>query len=126
MNEQAGTRPCGGVDPVRAFDLSVQPGSRRLDVDMADPRVQHVVVEPRYELGPVVRLGHLDPEGQLLEHVVDEPDRRRLIEPVVDPKDPDPGAIVDRGELVCFLREPLSGPMNFTSICTRWPGSGFS
>jgi hypothetical protein len=57
---------------------------------MARSGVEYVVVELRPELGRVVRLDHLDPEGQLLEHVVDEADRRRLIEPVVDPQDPDP------------------------------------
>jgi len=48
-------------------------------------------------------LDHLDLEGELLEHVVEEPDRRGLVEPVVDPKDSDPRAVVDRGELVVLL-----------------------
>ena len=55
------------------------------------------------ELGAVVGLDHLDRERELLEHVVDEPDRCGLIQPVVDPKDPDPGAVIDRGELVVLL-----------------------
>ena len=54
-----------------------------------------------------VGLDHLDGERELLAHVVDEPDRRRLVQPVVDPQDPDPGAIVDRGELVVLLARAL-------------------
>ena len=41
-----------GVDPVGPLDLAVQPRGRRLDVDVADPPVEHVVVELRAELGP--------------------------------------------------------------------------
>ena len=77
-----------GVDPVGPLDLAVQPRRRRLDADMTDPTVQHVVVELRSELGTVIRLDHLDLERQLLEHVVEEPDRALLVEPIVDPEHP--------------------------------------
>jgi hypothetical protein len=55
------------------------------------------------ELRTVVRLDHLDTERELLQHVVDELDRGALVQPVVDPQDADPGAIVDRRELVVLL-----------------------
>jgi len=96
-----------GVDPVGPLDLSVEPRRGRLDVDVPDPSVQDVVVELRAELGAVVGLDHLDLEWQLLEHVVQEPDRGALVEPVVDPKDPDPRAVIDRGELVVLLPRAL-------------------
>jgi hypothetical protein len=80
------------VDPVGSLDLPVQPRGRRLDVDVPDPPVQHVVVELGPELGAMVGLDHLDLERQLLQHVVQEPDGALLVQPVVDPKDPDPGA----------------------------------
>src|SRR5438309_7808409 len=46
-------------------------------------------------------------ERQLLEDVVDELDRRLLAELVVDPQDPETGAVVDRGELVVLLAGAL-------------------
>ena len=63
---------------MRTFDLAVEPWGRGLDVDVADAPVEQVVVEDRLELGPVVGLDDLDPEGQLLEDLVDEADGRRL------------------------------------------------
>ena len=45
----------------------------------------------------------LDPEGELLEDVVDELDRGLLVVAGVDPQHPDAGAVVDRGELVVLL-----------------------
>jgi hypothetical protein len=78
-----------------------------------------VVVERRAELGPAVGLDDLDGEGETLQHVVDELDRRLLIELGIDPKHPEPGAVVDGGELVELLpRGALDGWMNFTSIWT--------
>src|SRR3989442_1455940 len=74
------------VDPMGALDLAVEPRSRRLDVDVADAGIEHVVVELRLELGTVVCLDHLNLEGQLLEDVVDELDRGLLVERVVEPK----------------------------------------
>ena len=55
------------------------------------------------ELGAVVGLDDLDRERELLEDVVDELDRGLLVVAVVDPQDPDPGAVIDRGELVVLL-----------------------
>ena len=53
---------------------------------MLDAAVEDVPVEGRLELRAVVGLDHLDPEGELLEHVVDELDvvvlmRLGVIEP---------------------------------------------
>jgi len=39
-------------------------------------------------------------ERQLLQNVVHELDGPLLVQPVVEAQDPDPGAVVDRGELV--------------------------
>jgi hypothetical protein len=51
-----------GVDAVGSLDFPVEPGGLRLDVDVADPPVEDVVVEATAELGAVVRLDALDPE----------------------------------------------------------------
>jgi hypothetical protein len=51
----------------------------------------------------VVGLDHLDLERELLKHIVQEPDGSLLVQPVVDPQDPDPGAVIDRGELIVLL-----------------------
>jgi hypothetical protein len=68
-----------GVDPVGPFDFAVQPRGGRLDVDVADPTIEHVVVELGPELGAVVDLDHLDLERQLLEHVVQELDGALMV-----------------------------------------------
>jgi hypothetical protein len=65
-----------------------------------DAAVEDVPVEGGLELRAVVGLDHLDPEGQLLEQVVDELDGGLLVEVVLDPKHAEPGAVVDRCELV--------------------------
>jgi len=78
----------------------------------------------RLKFGPVVCLDRLDPERELVQQEVSELDRGLLVEPVVDPQDPQPGAVVDGGELVVLL--PAGGAMNLTSIWTWWPGSCFS
>ncbi len=57
-------------------------------------------MEGGLELRAVVGLDHLHPEGQLLEHVVDELDGGLLVEVVVDTQHSEPGAVVDRSELV--------------------------
>ena len=67
------------------------------------PRSEHVPVELRLELGAVVGLDHLDAERQLLQDVVEELDRGLLVVARVDPQHPEPGAVVDRGELVVLL-----------------------
>src|SRR3990170_4515249 len=91
------------VDSVRALDLAVEPGGTRLDVDVLNPSVQDVPVEARLELRAVVGLDDLHPEGQTLEDVVDELDRRLLVQSVVDLQYPEPRAIIDGGELVVAL-----------------------
>jgi hypothetical protein len=52
------------------FYLAVEPRRGRLDVHVLDAAVEDVPVEGGLELGTVVGLDHLDPEGRLLEHVV--------------------------------------------------------
>ena len=92
-----------GVDPVGAFDLPVQARRGRLDIDMADAFVEQVPVERLPELGPVVGLDLLDFERQLGEDVVDEPDCGLLVMGRVGAKDPQSGAVIDRGVLVVAL-----------------------
>jgi hypothetical protein len=53
-----------GVDAVGTLDFSVEPGSGRPDVDMADALIKHVSVEAGLEFGAVVGLDLLDLEGQ--------------------------------------------------------------
>ncbi len=108
-----------GVDAVGALYLSVQPRCPGPDVAVSDAPVEDVEVEGRLELRPVVGLDDLHPERELLEHVVEELDGRGLVQSVVEPQDPQAGAVVDGGELVVLLRLPGNGAMNFTSIWTR-------
>ena len=60
-------------------------------------------MEASLELGAVVGLDALDLERELLEHVVDEPDRGALVDPRVDAEHSDAGAVVDGGGLVVLL-----------------------
>ena len=57
-------------------------------------------MEAGAELDAVVGLDDLDSEGQAFQHVVEELDGRLLVELGVDAQDPQPGAVVDGGELV--------------------------
>ncbi len=61
----------------------------------------------RLELSPVVGLDHLHQEWEPLEHVVDESDRRLLVEPIVDTKHPQASAVIDGRELVVLLPSSL-------------------
>jgi hypothetical protein len=73
-----------------------------------DALVQDVPVERGLELGPVIGLDRLDLERQPLHDVVDELDGRLLVQLRVDPQHPQPGAVVDRGELVALV--PTAAP----------------
>ena len=97
------------VDSMRALDLAVEARRRWSDVDVLDAFVEQVPMEAGLELGSVVGLDLHDVEGQLLNHVVDELDRGLLIQPLVDPQDPQPGAVIDGGELVVLLAHSLDG-----------------
>lgn len=88
-----------GVDAVRALDRAVQARRRRLDLDVLDALVEDLPGELGLELRTVVGLDPQDLERELLEDVVDELDRDLLVEPVVEPQDPQARAVVDRGEL---------------------------
>jgi hypothetical protein len=54
-----------GVDAVRPLDFAVESGGGRFDIDVADAPVQDVVVELGGELGAVIGLDLLHPEGEL-------------------------------------------------------------
>lgn len=60
-------------------------------------------MEGRLKFGPVVRLDRLDPERELIQQEVRELDGGLLVEPVIDPQDPQAGAVIDGGELVVLL-----------------------
>ena len=66
-------------------------------------------MEAGLELGAVVGLDLHDLEGQLLEHVVDELDGRLLVQALVDPQNPQAGAVVDGGVLVVLLALAFDG-----------------
>nr|WP_219420446.1 hypothetical protein [Pseudonocardia nigra] len=89
-----------GVDAVGALYLAVQPRGAGLDVDVLEALVQGAPVERGLELGTVVCLDDLDPERQPPEDVVEEGDRGLLVGLGVDLEHAEPGAVVDRGELV--------------------------
>ena len=67
---------------------------------MAGASVQDVPVEAGAEFDAVVGLNDLHPEREPLQHIVQELDGRLLVELGIDPQDPQPGAVVNRGELV--------------------------
>ena len=50
------------IDPVRTFDLSIEPRCSRLDIDVTYISVLQIPVELRLELRPIIRLYHPDPE----------------------------------------------------------------
>lgn len=52
---------------------------RRSDIDVADPAVEHVVVELGSELASIVGVDHIDPEGQTSQKVVEELDGGLLV-----------------------------------------------
>ena len=88
------------VDAMGAFDLAVQMWGPRPDVDVADVEGVEMPVEVGLEFGAIVGLDGLDAERQPPEDVVDEGDGRPLIADVEDFQHANPGAIVDRRELV--------------------------
>lgn len=96
-----------GIDPMAALDLAVEPWGGRPDVDVPDPAVEQMPVEGRLELRTIVGLDHFHFEWKPLEDLVDELDRGLLVAALVDAKDAQPGAVVDRGELVVA---PLAAP----------------
>jgi hypothetical protein len=80
-------------------------------------------VEGRLEFGAVVCLDDLHWEGQPLEHIVNELDRGFLVAAWVDAQHTQPGAVVDRSELVVLgaaagRAAAFSGSTNLTSIWT--------
>jgi len=88
------------VDAVGSLDLAIEPRSRWPDVDVANASIEQVPVKRRLELRTVVGLDLFDPEGQLLEDVVNELDGGLLVQLSVGLEDAEPGAVIDGGELV--------------------------
>jgi hypothetical protein len=85
------------------LNLPIEPRGLGLDVNVADASIEDVPMEGALELGTVVGLNALDGERQLLEHVVDELNRRLLVVARIDTQHSYTGAVVDRSELVVLL-----------------------
>jgi hypothetical protein len=66
---------------------------------------------PRVELGAVVDLEDLDLERRTLDDEVDELDRGGLVERRVDAQHPQPGPVVDRGEVAVHVA-PAMPPLS--------------
>jgi hypothetical protein len=66
------------------------------------PDIAHLEmpVKLRLKLGAVIGLDDVDAERQSARYVIDELDGRALVTRIVDLQDPNPGAIIDRGELI--------------------------
>ena len=87
------------VRPVRPFDLSIQLWRPRFEVDMGDPCVFHVPVEERLKLMAAVGADGMNPERELLDHVVDEVNRICLGMSPVDLQRSNAGSVVNGGVL---------------------------
>src|SRR5262245_23461203 len=72
----------------------------RSDVHVADIQSLEAPVEARLEFGAVVGLDHLDAEREPPQDLVQEADGRSLIARVVNLEHANPGAVIDRGELI--------------------------
>lgn len=107
-----------------AFDLAVEPGRGRFDVDVADPSVQDVVAVLGGELGPLLVWITSTRNGRRA-RVVEELDGRLLVAAGVGAEHAETGAVVDGGGLVELLAARAARAVNFTSTWTRCPGCGF-
>lgn len=85
-------------------NFSVEVWRGWLDVGAAEALVEHVPVEGGLELGPVVDLDRVDPEGQAFGDVVDEGDGSLLVAARVDPQHAQSGEVVDCAELVVLAQ----------------------
>ena len=64
---------------MRSFNFAIKAGSSRLDVGVPDSQVLNMPVESGLKLVTVVRPHGVDPEGEPLDNVVDEPDRCLMV-----------------------------------------------
>lgn len=92
-----------GVDPMGTFDLAIEPGGGRFDIDVIDALIEQVPVEDLPELFAVIGLDLLDLERQFREHMVDEPDRSLLVMGRIGPQHPQSSAVINRRVLVVTL-----------------------
>ncbi len=98
------------VGSVRPLDLSVELWRLWLDVDVFHALVSYMPVEERLELVAAVGSDGLDPEGELLDDVIDEVDGVGLGVTLVDLQRANSSRVVDRGVLVAPHR-PTSFPL---------------
>jgi len=96
------------VDAVGSFHLPVKSWGGRFDVDVSDTAIEDVVVELGLELGTVVGSNHLDTERELRQEIVGELDSGLHVASRIDLQHSQPGAVIDRSELI----EPFSCPTN--------------
>jgi hypothetical protein len=76
------------IRAVRALDLAIELRRAGLDVCVLDPLIGQVPVKQRLKLMPAVRPHGFNPEGELLDDVVDEGDRVLLRVAPVDLEGP--------------------------------------
>ena len=88
------------VGSVGALDLSVQLRSSRFDVDVFHTQVRDVPVEERLELVATVGSDGANPEGELVNDIVDEVDRVGLGVAAIHLQRSDSRRIVDGGVLI--------------------------
>ncbi len=97
------------VASMRALDLSVELGCSWLDVNVLDALVRDMAVEERLELVAAIGSDGLDPERELLYHVVDEVDGIGLGVALVDVERTNSRGVADRRVLVTSdRRTPFS------------------
>src|SRR5262249_29259059 len=94
------------VHPMRPFDLAVEVGRTRTDVNVPDVLRLQMKVETGLKFRAIVGLNDEDAERQPANDLVSEANGRGLRARVVDLEYPNSGAIIDGRELV----EPLPAP----------------
>ena len=88
------------VGSMGSFDLAVELRSAWLDVDVLHAEVGDVPVEECLEFVATVGLDGANPEGELVDHVVDEVDGAGLGVAAINLKRADSRGIIDRRVLI--------------------------